>query len=129
MNLQTLRTHPLGRRLPLLLFVVGGLWLFNSSLFPRERELVWQTGPSRASIRAVELQIWTPSGDELLKRDQRAFGSEGAGIDVVQKAPLKPGVYDLRYVIDRARGAQETGRVRLQVAADETRYVLALGRE
>lgn len=129
MNFKALRTHPLGRRLPLLVFVVGGLWLFNSSLFPRERELVWQTGPSRVLIRSVELQIWSPSGDALLKRDQRVFGSEGAGIDVVQKAPLKPGVYDLRYVIDRAKGAQETGRVRLEVAADETRYVLGLGRE
>lgn len=123
-----LPSHPLARRLPLLLIVLGGLWLFNSSLFPRERELVWQTGPLRSDIRAIELQIWAPTGDALLKRDQVRFGLAGASVDVIQKASLREGDYEARWVIDRVTGRQETGKVRLRIDG-ENRYVLALGRE
>lgn len=113
------------RRLPVLLFVAVGIWLYKSNLFPQERTLRWQTGQSRALIRGVELQLWSLEG-ELLKREQFALPS-GAPAEVVQTVPLSEGKYDARYVIDREGSAQEAGARELRVD-EAAEYVLPLGR-
>lgn len=113
------------RRLPVLLFVALGLWLYKSDLFPQERTLRWQTGQRRAQIRGVELQLWSLEG-ELLKREQFAL-PQGAPSELVQTLSLKEGTYDARYVIDRDGSAQEAGKRELRVT-DGAEYVLPLGR-
>lgn len=114
------------RRLPVLLFVALGLWLYKSDLFPQDRTLRWETGPTRALIRGVELQLWTQDG-QLLKREQFAFPDGAPGV-VAQTLALSEGTYDARYVIDRQGRAQEAGRRELRVN-DGAEYVLPLGRD
>ena len=113
------------KRLPLLVFVALGLWLWKSPLFPQTRHIVWQTGAGAADIRRVDVQLYSPQG-ELLKRDLREFPS-GATADVVQDVALREGTYDARFAVDRSHGRQETGHRELEVAEGDT-YVLPLGR-
>lgn len=110
----------------MLLFVALGVWLYQSNLFPQDRTLRWETGRSRAQIRAVELQLWTQEG-QLLKREQWAFPHGAPGV-VAQTVSLSEGTYDARYVIERQDRPQEAGRREVRVS-DGAEYVLPLGRD
>ncbi|PTL85846.1 hypothetical protein [Vitiosangium sp. GDMCC 1.1324] len=87
------RQHPLLKRLPLLLLVVLGLWLWKTSV-PPERELVWRLeGPGWTEIRSLDFQVKNADG-ELVKRETDAF-PEGPPGSVVLKADLPSGSYEV----------------------------------
>ncbi len=102
---QRLRRHPLGRRLPLLLGVLLGLWLWKGGFgaLPTSRELVWQLPESAPALKSVEVQLW--ENGALLKREQQAWGP-GHGRDLVQKLNLKSGDYQARAFLFR-EGAEQ----------------------
>ncbi|MCI0573627.1 MAG: hypothetical protein L0Y66_23050 [Myxococcaceae bacterium] len=70
---QRLRRHPILGRLPFLLVLIAGLWLWRSGSAPHERELfVSLSGPGAAQVRSMEAQFTTPGG-EVTQRTQRFF--------------------------------------------------------
>ena len=102
------------RRLPLLIVVAVGVWLWRAGAFPQEREIVWQLGPS-ASAHELEIQILDEQG-ALLAREQLFF-HKSAPRDVIQKVRLADGAYRARLFIRRGpadREEQHTLSLRLQ---------------
>jgi hypothetical protein len=95
------RHHPLVKRLPVLLLLGLGLWLWQRTEVP-ERELVWRLeGPGWSDIRVLEFQLKTPEG-ELLKREKRFF--QAAPPDsLTLKAQLPSGRYEV-WVFARGEG-------------------------
>jgi hypothetical protein len=95
------RNHPLLRRLPVLLLVGLGLWLWQRT-DTLERELVWRLdGPGWSDIRVVEFQVKNEEG-ELLKREERFF--QAAPPDsLTLKAELPSGRYEV-WVFARGEG-------------------------
>ncbi|MCY1078198.1 hypothetical protein [Archangium lansingense] len=66
------RQHPLLKRLPFLLLIGLGLWLWQGTQAP-SRELVWRLeGPGWNDIRALDFQVKNADG-ELVKRETRSF--------------------------------------------------------
>ncbi len=57
--------HPFLRRVPLLLLVVAGGFLWRSELFPQPHTLLWELPPSVEVTRA-EVQLW--KGSALVAR-------------------------------------------------------------
>ncbi|HEX5751722.1 MAG TPA: hypothetical protein VFZ09_36220 [Archangium sp.] len=87
------RQHPLLRRLPLLLLVALGLWLWKGADTP-ERELAWRLeGPGWSEIRALDFQVKNADG-ELVKRETRSFQSGPPGL-VTLEARLPAGTYEV----------------------------------
>jgi hypothetical protein len=114
------------RGLSLLALVAIGLWLWKSAWFVQNRELCWQLGEDRSTIREVEIQIWSTRG-ELLTRGVFFF-EDGAPAEIIQQVPLKQGVYLTRVFVKRAgRPSGEQYAETLQIGAEAAR-VLALRR-
>jgi hypothetical protein len=96
------RSHPLLRRLPVLLLVVGGFALWDWTKVP-ERELVWRLeGPGWAGVRSLELQV-VGEGEEVLKREERFFQGPVPSELVVPLA-LREGTYRVRVFVHTAQG-------------------------
>jgi hypothetical protein len=85
-------------RLPLLLALALGAWLWRSSLFPQPRELVLLLPSTRAPVARVEVQLYSEGG-ELLKREERFFQGPGAGAG----AEGAPSVLRLEISLPRGR--------------------------
>lgn len=109
----------------MLALVALGVWLYQSSLFPQDRQLVWRLESGGEAITQLELQLWSPE-NQLLKREVQSF-PHGAPAQVEQKLSLSEGRYEARYVIDRVGGKQEAGKRTLEVGGEKT-YHLTLGR-
>src|SRR5260370_9319740 len=90
----------LGPRLLLLAMIACGAGLGKSGRFVQSRELEWQIGADRASIREVEIQIWNEDA-ELLKREGFFF-PDGAPQRIAHKVPLSDGKYLARVFVKRA---------------------------
>lgn len=85
------KSHPLMRRLPLLVIVALGLWLWKVTETP-ERELVWQLdGPGWSAVRALDFQV-TGADGRILKREERFFSSAPPP-EVTVKVELPEGAY------------------------------------
>jgi hypothetical protein len=85
------RDRPLMKRLPLLVIVGLGLWLWKVTGTP-ERELVWQLdGYGWSAVRALDFQVMGADG-ELLKREERFF-SGAPPSEVTLKVELTEGTY------------------------------------
>ena len=96
--------------------IACGVWLWNNGRFAQTREVDWQVGEDRFSIREVEIQIWNQQG-ELLKREQLFF-PDGAPAQIVQKVPLADGDYLARVFVKRSRdGASDAYAQTLHVSA------------
>jgi hypothetical protein len=109
------------RRLPLLLLVVLGLWLWKGSE-ATERELVWRLeGPGWSGIRGVEFQVKAEDG-ELLKREEHRFQA-GAPGSITQKISLISGTYDVWVFARGAEGPARPLRVVRLTLGDEDRRV------
>ena len=114
------RQHPLLKRLPFLLLVALGLWLWQGAR-ALERELVWRLeGPGWSQVRALDFQLQAEDG-ELLKRETRTF-PQGAPPIVTLQAELPPGTYEVRVFLREERGASKPLPVeRLTLGAEDTR--------
>lgn len=100
-----MKKSPLLVRLPLIVALLLGAWLWNGGLglLPTERELTWKLGGAYGTIRKIELQVW--DGDELLLREERSY-TGGVTADPQQKLSLKRGEYTAKAVVWR-QGAME----------------------
>ena len=90
------------RRLPFLVAAGVGLFLWRSSIFPQERELIWQV-PRNLEARSVEIQVW--QGETLLKREERIGGLTTQG-QWTQRLSLRPGDYRAEVFIIPSAGEQ-----------------------
>ena len=89
------KRHPLVRRLPFLLLVVLGLWLWKGTdTSVNERELAWRLeGPGWSEIRALDFQVKNADG-EMVKRETRSFQYGPPGL-VSLVAELPSGTYEV----------------------------------
>lgn len=88
------RTHPLGRRLPLLVLAALGfaLWKWTS---PPERTLTLQLeGAGWARVAGLELQVVDPAGEVRVRQENRF--AHGAPPELTLKLDLPDGDYRLR---------------------------------
>jgi hypothetical protein len=115
------RSHPLMKRLPLLVMAGLGVWLWQVTGTP-ERELVWRLdGSGWAAVRAMDFQV-TASDGKILKREERFFAA-GAPPEVTVKAELPEGSYRaLIFVKEEGRPTRPPWVEPLTIG--EERYVL-----
>jgi len=115
------RSHPLVKRLPLLVMAALGVWLWQTTGTP-ERELVWQLdGSSWSAVRALDFQVVDPEG-KILKREERFFPS-GAPPEVTLKVKLPEGSYrTLIFVKEQGRPSRPPLVEPLTIGAEK--YVL-----
>lgn len=92
-------------RLPLLAALVLGAWLWQSDLFPQDRELVLLLPPQRAPLARAELQLYAEGG-ELLKREEQFFPGGGAPAALREELSLKRGRYLCRVFLRDTSGAE-----------------------
>jgi hypothetical protein len=85
------RDRPLMKRLPLLVLVGLGFWLWKVTGTP-ERELVWQLdGAGWSAVRGLEFQVLGANG-QIVKREERFF-SAAPPAEVTLKVDLPEGSY------------------------------------
>lgn len=119
------------KRLPFLAVAALGIYLWQSDLFPQDRELVWRLPVDAPPLQRLEIQIW--SGETLLKREE--FFPGGAVSEIKQTLPLRRGTYRVEafaYVLrqDRAAAVEATPEqwtTTLEVRGDQS-YGEVLGR-
>ena len=106
------------------MLVALGLWLWRAGCLPQERDLVWRVPVDRASIRSVEIQIWSPEG-EMLKREQFFF-PQGPGQEITQSLALPEGNYQAQvFILREGRPTPRVARQPLSIGRQE-RYELDL---
>jgi hypothetical protein len=115
------RKHPLLKRLPLLVLVALGLWLWRGTQAP-ERELVWRLeGPGWSDIRAIEFQVKDADG-ELLKRVSNQFQA-GPPDSLTLKMELPSGKYEVWVFARGESGPSRPPRVERLTLGDEELHV------
>lgn len=114
------RQHPLLKRLPFLLLLALGLWLWRGAEVP-ERELVLRLdGPGWSEIRAIDFQLKNADG-ELVKREEQHF-REGPPDAITLQAKLPSGAYELWVFARGETGPSRPPRVeRLTLGDDDVR--------
>lgn len=116
------RSHPLMRRLPVLLLLVLGVWLWERSEAP-ERELVWRLeGPGWSEIRSLEFQLKAPDG-ELLKRE--VYSLQGGVPDSItlKTKDLPSGRYEVWVFARGEEGPSRSPRVEPLTLGDEDTHL------
>lgn len=120
------RQHPLVRRLPFLLLLAFGAWLWQSSeADTRSIQLVLE-GEGWRDVTALEVQVAGADGD-LLKREERFFGPGGAPPVVHLEAKLPPGEYRARLFV-RTGQAEAPTPLPLPLSVGESEHVTATAR-
>lgn len=115
------RSHPLLKRLPLLVLAALGIWLWQGTSTP-ERELVWQLeGSGWSAVRALDFQVTDTEG-KILKREERYFAAAPPS-EVTLKVSLPEGSYQtLIFVKEEGRPTRPPLVERLTIG--EEQYVL-----
>ena len=106
--------HPFLRRVPLVLLVLAGAFLWRSALFPQPRTFVWDLPPSVPVTRA-EIQLW--KGRELMARAEWPNGPHGP---LLQQLQLKAGTYRALSFLELADGGTEQHAQTVAVDREET---------
>lgn len=115
------RKSALAKRLPLLLLVALGLYLWQVTGTP-ERDVAFQlAGPGWASVRAVDLQISDPEG-QLLKREERFFPT-GPPPELTYKVDLPEGTWDAALFVKR-EGSDARVRLETELVVGEEQYIV-----
>ena len=110
--------HPFLRRVPLLLLLLAGAFLWRSALFPQPRTLVWEL-PASLSVTRAEAQLW--KGDALVARSEWPNGPSGP---LVQQLQLRGGVYRALTFLELPDGGTEQHAQTVQVGGEETVHLL-----
>jgi hypothetical protein len=115
------RSHPLMKRLPLLVLAALGLWLWQTTGTP-ERELVWRLdGSAWSSVRGLDFQVMDAEG-KILKREERFF-TGAPPFEVTLKVALPEGTYrTLIFVKEEGRPTRPPLEESLTIG--EEQYVL-----
>jgi hypothetical protein len=105
------------KRLPLLLLVAMGLWLWKGSDVP-DRTLVWRLeGQGWSDIRTLEFQVKAEDG-ELLKREEHRFRASPP-VTITQELSLPSGRYEVWVFARGAEGPSRPPRVERVTLGDE----------
>ncbi|HEY8209709.1 MAG TPA: hypothetical protein VIG99_19615 [Myxococcaceae bacterium] len=102
-------SRKLAVRLPLLVAMALGVWLWRSNLFPQPRELILLLPASGARVTQVEVQLYAEGGGELLAREERTFEGEAPSV-LRLEIPLRRGRYPCRAFLRDASGAERALR-------------------
>ena len=105
--------HPFLRRVPLVLLVVAGAFLWRSAFFPQRRTLVWEL-PS-ATVTRAEVQLW--KGASLVARAEWRNSPQGPLLEQLQ---LRQGTYRALSFLELADGGTEQYAQLLQLGGEET---------
>lgn len=101
---QQIRTHPILGRLPILIVIAMGYWLYADPSAPSKRELVFQlAGPASAELRTLELQLVDGRG-VVLERAQRFFEA-APPTEIRLESRLPQERFDLRVYARDGEGA------------------------
>ena len=115
------RSHPLAKRLPLLLLAALGFWLWNNTGTP-ERELRLQfDGPEWSAARALDLQVVDAEG-KVFKREERFFTS-GAPPEMTVEVDLPEGVWQARLFV-KLEGRETRVRLDESLVVGEERHIV-----
>jgi hypothetical protein len=106
--------HPFLQRLPLLLLVVAGVFLWRSALFPQPRTLVWEL-PAATAVARAEVQLW--KGSTLMARAEWPNSPKGA---LVQQIQLRGGTYRALSFLELSDGRTEQHSQQVELGAEET---------
>ncbi|MGO9831892.1 MAG: hypothetical protein ACLPJH_17295 [Myxococcaceae bacterium] len=106
--------HPFVRRVPLLLLVAAGVFLWRSELFPQPRTLVWELPPS-VDVARAEVQLW--KGSELIARAEWPAHPHGP---LLQQLQLRAGRYRALAFLELAGGDTEQHSQEVQLGSEET---------
>lgn len=122
---QRIRTHPILGRLPILIVIAMGYWLYADPSAPSKRELVFQlAGPASADVRTLELQLVDGRG-VVLERAQR-FYEAAPPSEIRLESRLPQERFDLRVYARDGEGAPLVVQRRdLEITEKET-YLLRL---
>jgi hypothetical protein len=115
------RSHPMMKRLPLLVMAALGVWLWQTTGTP-ERELVWQLdGSGWSAVRSLDFQVTAPDG-MIVKREERFFAGAPPH-EVSLKVALPEGTYRaLIFVKEEGRPSRPPLVESLTIGSEE--YVL-----
>ncbi|WP_371876594.1 hypothetical protein, partial [Pyxidicoccus fallax] len=115
------RSHPLAKRLPVLLLAALGFWLWRTTGTP-ERELRLQfEGPGWSAVRAMDLQVLDEEG-KVLKREERFFAS-GPPPEVTVEVDLPEGTWRT-WLFVKLEGREERVRLDESLQVGEDRYIV-----
>jgi hypothetical protein len=106
--------QPFLRRLPLLLLLVAGAFLWRSALFPQPRTLIWEVPASPAVTRA-EVQLW--KGSALVARAEWPNSPRGL---LLQRLQLRGGTYRALSFLVFADGNTEEHTQEVTLSGEET---------
>jgi hypothetical protein len=106
--------HPFLRRVPLLLLVLAGAFLWRSALFPQPRTLIWEL-PASVSVARAEIQLW--KGPELVGRAEWPNAPSGT---VLQKLELRRGAYRALTFLELTDGGTEHHAQTVDLEGEET---------
>jgi hypothetical protein len=105
----------LRKRLPILVVVALGLWLWKSSLFPQPRTFIWDR-PLGLPVASAEVQLWRE--DRLLARAEWPDATRGT---LSQELTLRPGPLHVLSFVRLGDGSLRQGE---QVLSLESEAVL-----
>jgi hypothetical protein len=106
--------HPFLRRLPLVLLLVAGVFLWRSTIFPQPRTLVWEVPPA-AEVTRAEVQLW--KGSTLVARAE--WPSRPRGL-LLQRLQLRGGTYRALSFLALADGSTEEHAQEVTLSGEET---------
>jgi hypothetical protein len=106
--------HPFLRRVPLLLLVGAGVFLWRSELFPQPRTLLWEL-PGSEAVRRVEVQLW--KGTSLVARGDWPNNPPSP---LVQQLQLRRGTYRSLSFLEFGDGHTEHHTQLLELGSQET---------
>jgi hypothetical protein len=102
----------LRKRLPILVVVALGLWLWRSSLFPQPRTFIWDR-PLGLPVASAEVQLWRD--DHLLARAEWPDATRGT---LSQELTLRPGPLRVLTFARLADGSTRQGDQLLTLASE-----------
>jgi hypothetical protein len=112
MNDQLFR-HPFVRRVPLLLLVLAGAFLWRSAFFPQPRTFLWEL-PAKDGVTRAEVQLW--KGPTLVARAEWLNRPAGP---LVEQLQLRQGTYRALTFLELSDGGTEQHVQPVEVGREE----------
>jgi hypothetical protein len=106
--------HPFLRRVPLLLLLLAGTFLWRSALFPQPRTFLWEL-PASVLVTRAEIQLW--KGSTLMARAEWPNSPRGVLLEQLQ---LRRGTYRALSFLELSDGGTEQHTQPVELDGEET---------